>query len=137
MLLTNQLKASPSKLVGRYARRMVIENGIQDSVDFFHMDALSSVVAMKVNCDVVLTVMASTLYRLLGTKVAQGFETAKSKHIFHDLVNATAQVAIAETDISIQMQKRAHNPFLTAAGFQNTDLAIPWLDDKRLQIVLG
>jgi len=36
---------------------MLIENGIQDGVDFFHMDALSSAVAMKVNCDVQLTLM--------------------------------------------------------------------------------
>jgi hypothetical protein len=137
LLLTNQLKASPSKLVGRYARRMVIENGIQDSVDFFHMDALSSVVAMKVNCDVMLTVMASSLYRLLGTQIGQGYEIAKSKHIFRDLVNATAQVVLDENEILIRMQKRANNPFLIAADFQNTDLAIPWLDQKRLHIVLG
>lgn len=137
LLLTNQLKASASKLVGRYAHRMVIENGIQDSVDFFHMDALSSVVAMKVNCDVVLTVMASSLYRLLGTKVAEGYETAKSKHIFRDLINATAQVVIAESDISIQLQKRAHNPLLIAAGFHKTDVPVPWLEQKRLHLVLG
>jgi transposase len=137
LLLTNQLKASPSKLVGRYARRMVIENGIQDSVDFFHMDALSSVVAMKVNCDVMLTVMASSLYRLLGTQIGQGYEIAKSKHIFRDLVNATAQVELGEKDVSIHMQKRAHNPFLIAAGLQNTDLPIPWLAQKRLHIALG
>jgi hypothetical protein len=32
------------------------------------MDALSSAVPMKVNCDLQLTIMASSLYRLLGTK---------------------------------------------------------------------
>jgi len=116
---------------------MVIENGIQDGVDFFHMDALSSVVAMKVNCDVVLTVMASSLYRLLGSQVAEGYETAKSKHIFRDLINATAQVVITESDISIRLQKRAHNPLLIAAGFHNTAISIPWLAHKRLQIGLG
>lgn len=137
LLLTNQLKASPSKLIGRYAQRMVIENGIQDGVDFFHMDALSSVVAMKVNCDVVLTVMASSLYRLLGSQVAEGYETAKSKHIFRDLINATAQVVITESDISIHLQKRAHNPLLIAAGLHNTAISIPWLAHKRLQIGLG
>jgi transposase len=137
LLLTNQLKASPAKLIGRYAQRMVIENGIQDGVDFFHMDALSSVVAMKVNCDVVLTVMASSLYRLLGSQVAQGYETAKSKHIFRNLINATAQVVITESDIAIRLQKRAHNPLLIAAGFHNTAVSIPWLAHKRLQISLG
>jgi hypothetical protein len=80
----------------------------------FHMDALSSVVAMKVNCDVVISIMASGLYRLLGSKIEKGYETAKSKHIFHDRVNATVQVVVIENDISIQMQKRAHNPFLIA-----------------------
>lgn len=137
LLLTNQLKTSPAKLIGRYAQRMVIENGIQDGVDFFHMDALSSVVAMKVNCDVVLTVMASSLYRLLGSQVAEGYETAKSKHIFRDLINATAQVVMTESDISIRLQKRAHNPLLIAAGFHNTAVSIPWLAHKRLQIRLG
>ena len=137
MLLTNQLKTSPAKLIGRYAQRMVIENGIQDGVDFFHMDALSSAVAMKVNCDVLLTIMASSLYRLLGARVAQGYETAKSKHIFRDLANATAQVTITKNDISIQMQKRAHNPQLIGAGFHQTDVPIPWLAGKKLRLKFG
>jgi hypothetical protein len=131
------LKTSPAKLIGRYAQRMVIENGIQDGVDFFHMDALSSAVAMKVNCDLLLTVMASSLYRLLGAKVAHGYETAKSKHIFRDMVNATAHVAITEREIVIQMQKRAHNPHLIAADLHHTDVPIPWLADKRLHLNFG
>jgi hypothetical protein len=137
LLLTNQLNASPAKLIGRYAQRMVIENGIQDGVDFFHMDALSSAVAMKVNCDVMLTVMASSLYRLLGAAVGEGYESAKSQHIFRDLVNATAQVAINKSDITVHMQKRAHNPHLIAAGFHNTDVRIPWLADKHLRLKFG
>ena len=94
MLLTNQLTTSPAKLIGRYAQRMIIENGIEDGIDFFHMDALSSAVAMKVNCDVQLTLMASSLYRLLGQRVGNGYETAKSRHIFRDLVNGSAHIRI-------------------------------------------
>jgi hypothetical protein len=33
---------------------MLIENNLQDGVDFFHMDALSSAVALKVTCDLQL-----------------------------------------------------------------------------------
>jgi hypothetical protein len=137
LLLTNQLTASPAKLIGRYARRMVIENGIQDGVDFFHMDALSSAVAMKVTCDVMLTVMASSLYRLLGARLANGYETAKSKHIFRDFVNATGNVAISEKQITIHMQKRAHNPHLIKAGLHKTDVPIPWLDGRHLRLQFG
>src|SRR5438093_13651266 len=35
-LLTNQLRRAAPQLIGRYAQRMIIENGIADSIDFFH-----------------------------------------------------------------------------------------------------
>ena len=69
---------------------MLIENNIEDGIDFFHMDALSSAVALKVNCDLQLTLMASSLYRLLAVRIGNGYETAKSRHLFRDFVDATA-----------------------------------------------
>jgi len=136
-VLTNQLRRSAVHLVGRYAQRMLIENGIADGVDFFHMDALSSAVAMKVSCDLQLTLMASSLYRLLGERIGNGYATAKSQHIFRDFINAVAKVMITERDITVCFQKRAHNPLLMAAGFDKTDLPVPWLGRKRLQLVFG
>jgi len=101
------------------------------------MDALSSAVAMKINCDVLLTIMASSLYRLLGAKVANGYATAKSKHIFRDLVNATANLSITADQITVNFHKRAHNPQLIATDFPNTDIPVPWLDDRRLRLKFG
>jgi DDE family transposase len=49
-LVTNQLRRAASTLIERYAQRMVIENSIADGIDVFHMDALSSAVAMKITC---------------------------------------------------------------------------------------
>jgi len=137
LLLTNQLTRSPVKLIGRYAQRMLIENGIEDGIDFFHMDALSSAVALKVNCDLQLTLMASSLYRLLGSRIGHGYETAKSRHLFRDFVDATASVIVTEREVVVRFQKRAHNPLLLAAGFDRTDVPVPWLGRKRLQLVFG
>jgi hypothetical protein len=137
LLLTNQLRRSPAALVERYAQRMLIENGIEDGVNFFHMDALSSAVAMKVNCDVQLTLMASSLYRLLAQRVGNGYETAKSRHLFRDLIDATANITIGERDIVVQYQKRAHNPLLVAAGFADSATRIPWLGRKTLRFQFG
>ena len=136
-LLTNQLRRSARKLIGRYAQRMVIENAIEDSIDFFHMDALSSAVAMKVNCDLQLTLMASSLYRLLGLQIAEGYERVKSRKLFRDFVNATARVSIQERDIVVRFQKRAHNPYLINAGFDQPGTRVPWLGRKRLHLVFG
>lgn len=137
LLLTNQMRRSPATLVQRYAQRMLIENGIEDGVNFFHMDALSSAVAMKVNCDVQLTLMASSLYRLLAQRVGNGYETAKSRHLFRDLIDATANITIAEREIVVQYQKRAHNPLLVAAGFADSATRVPWLGRKTLRFQFG
>jgi hypothetical protein len=137
ILLTNQLTRTAAHLVGRYAQRMIIENSIADGVDFFHMDALSSAVAMKVNCDLQLTLMASSLYRLLAGRIGRGYERAESRHLFQDFVNATAQVKVTESDIVVRYQKRAHNPLLIAAGFHTTETVIPWLGRKRLRLVFA
>ena len=137
LLLTNQLSRSASHLIGRYAQRMLIENNIEDGIDFFHMDALSSAVAMKVNCDLQLTLMASSLYRLLAVRVGNGYEAAKSRHLFRDFIDASAEITITEGEVVVRFQKRAHNPLLIAAGFDKTDDVVPWLGGKRLRLVFG
>jgi hypothetical protein len=137
VLLTNQLRRSASKLIQRYAQRMLIENQIEDGIDFFHMDALSSAVALHITCDLQLTLMASSLYRLLGTRIGQGYEVAKSRHLFRDFIDATATIRLTEREVVVRFQRRAHNPLLLAAGFADTDVAIPWLGKKRLRIELG
>ena len=131
------MRRSPAKLIERYAQRMLIENAIADGIDFFHMDALSSAVAMKVSCDLQLTLMASSLYRLFGARIGNGYATAKSSHIFRDFIDASADIAITEDALQVRFQKRAHNPLLLAAGLQDTDIPIPWLDNKQLRIVFG
>jgi hypothetical protein len=137
LLLTNQLKRSATHLIGRYAQRMLIENNIEDGIDFFHMDALSSAVAMKVNCDLQLTLMASSLYRLLAVRIGNGYEVAKSRHLFRDFIDASAGISITEREIVVQFQKRAHNPLLIAARFDKPDEVVPWLGQKRLRLVFG
>ena len=137
LLLTNQMRPTPATLIQRYAQRMLVENSIADGIDFFHMDALTSAVAMKVNCDLQLTLMASSLYRLLVTKIGHGYAEAKSRHIFRDFIDATGQVTLTEQEIQVRFQKRAHNPLLLAAGFPAWNPPLPWLGGKRLRLLFG
>src|ERR1019366_5199342 len=78
VLLTNDLRTSAAKRITRYAQRPLIENSLADSVDFFHLDALSSAVRLKVDFDVTLTEAATGLYRMLG-RLLPGYEAAKSR----------------------------------------------------------
>ena len=137
LLMTHQLRRAASTLIERYAKRMVIENSIADGIDFFHRDALSSAVAMKLTGDLQLTLMASSLSRLLGAQVGRGYEEAKSRPIFRDFIDAVGLITPTDQEMIVRYQKRAHNPLLLAAGFANTDVSVPWLGDKRLRLVFS
>jgi len=137
LLLTNQLQRSASGLIEHYAKRMLIENTISDGVDFFHMDALSSAVALKVNCDLQLTLMGSSLYRMLGVRIGNGYATAESRHLFRDFVEASARVVVSDEAVDVFFGKRAHNPLLLAAGIADTNAPVPWWKGRRLRLSFG
>ncbi len=134
VLITNQMKRSPTQLIDRYARRMIIENVISDSIDFFHMDALSSAVPLRINVDTQLTVMASVLYRLLGVRVGKGYEKAEARRIYRDLVSHRGKVTLTEDELLVQLRARAYTPLLIEAGYTKLHYKIPWLDNKTLKI---
>src|SRR5262249_8065042 len=77
ILLANDFTSTAKTIVTRYAKRMLIENGLSDAVDFFHLDALSSAVALNVDFDVLLTVLASGIYRMFA-KALRGYERAQA-----------------------------------------------------------
>src|ERR1039457_5224000 len=131
VLLTNDLRTSAAKRITRYAQRMLIENGLADAVKFFHLDALSSAVRLKIDFDVTLTEVASGLYRMLGRRLA-GYESAQSHQLFRHFLNTPAEVEIADKRIEVTLPKRAHNPMLLAAGFGQGSTPIPWWDGRRM-----
>ena len=133
ILLTNDLKSSAKKRITRYAQRMLIENGLADSVDFFHLDSLSSAIRIKVDFDVILTEIASGLYRMIARPLP-GFESAKARQVFRHFLDTPAQIKIEDRTVEVTLPKRAHNPLLIAAGFAEGSTAVPWWDDRRLTL---
>jgi len=65
------------------------------------------------------------------------FWGAKGRHIFRDFIAAVGLITLSDREIMVQDQKRAHHPLLIAAGFGKTEVAGPWLGDKRLRLVFG
>ena len=73
---------------------MLIENGISEAIQFFHLDALSSMVGLKVDFDLQITLMASSLYRLLADRIGREYAKAQAKTIFRNLLDVSATVQI-------------------------------------------
>lgn len=134
VLLTNHLKLAPATLVTRYAQRMLIENHISESIQFFHMDALSSMVGLKVDFDLQLTLMAGSLYRLMARRIGREYERSQPKTIFRKLLDVSAKVEVEAERVVVTIDKRAHNPYLVASGLADKPVPMPWFGNKQLHI---
>ena len=133
ILLTNDRHASQAKLITRYAQRMLIENALSDAVRFFHMDALSSAVGLKVDFDMALLVIASGLYRILARRM-RGYADAQARHIFRDLIDTPADVSISAREVHVHFHRRAHLPIIIASGILDSPVKVPWWHNHTLRM---
>src|SRR5499427_4140442 len=133
ILLTND-RRTPAQLITRYAGRMLIENALSDAVRFFHIDALSSSVGLKVDFDMALLVLASGLYRSMANSM-RGYDDARARLIFRDLIDMTADVAITEREVTVRFHRRAHLPIIMDSDLFKKNHRVPWWDGRPLRFI--
>jgi hypothetical protein len=135
LFLTNNFETSARELVMNYARRNGVEDALGSSVNFFHLDCLSSEVRLNVDLDTVLTVLANGCYRWLGSRL-HGFEQSKPKALYRKFVETSGAVEIVEgRRIVVYFDRRSHNPILREAELDQDCPKIPWLGNRRLKFV--
>src|SRR5207244_13425186 len=100
---------------------------------FFHMDALSSSVGLKIDFDMVLLVIASGLYRILA-KTMRGYSDAQARQIFRDLIDMPADINISEREVEVSFHRRAHLPIILASRLIDKPIAVPWWHGRRLRL---
>ena len=133
ILLSNQPQVSVKSLITRYAQRMLIENALSDAVRFFHMDALSSAVGLKVDFDMALLVIASGLYRMVARRM-RGYADSQARQIFRDLIAMPAKIEVSDTEVEVSFLRRAHLPIVLASGLMDRPIAVPWWEGKKLRL---
>ncbi len=137
ILLTNQSNTSVVQLITRYAQRMIIENGIAEAINFFHLDALSSMVGLKVDFDLQLTLIAGSLYRLMSDRIGREYVKSTAKTLFRKIFDLSGRVNITKEEVIVRFARKAHNPFLISAGFADEVINVPWLSNKQLSFVFS
>jgi transposase len=133
LFLTNDSENKTAELVERYARRMLIENGIAENIDFFHLDALCSAITIQVDLDVMLTLIANALYRHLAKQLV-GFETSQPKQIFRRFLNTPARVTVTPEEVRIKIRRLAHHPILLDSGILKATPVVPWWEGRTLHL---
>jgi transposase len=132
-LITNDLTAPAERVVSDYARRWRVENVISEAVKFFNLNALSSPILVKVHFDILMTMIADTLYSMLAQKL-RGFEQCDAQKIYRHFIRGKADVQITSGAVQVTYPRRAHNPILRDVPWHRLPQTISWLDGAKLNL---
>jgi len=132
-LISNDFDMPSELLVGNYARRWRVENVISEAVKFFNLNALSSPILVKVHFDVIMTMIADTLYTMLAQKL-RGFENCDAAKIHRLFVKGKGKVTLKDNKITVTFPRKAHNPILRSVPWHRLPQALSWLDGVALEL---
>jgi hypothetical protein len=132
LLITNDTATRAKDLFARYAERMLVENELASYIAGFHVDSLASGLALNVDVDTTLTVIAGSLYRLLARSLKR-YEQMTPERIWRHFVDTTGKVVVDTDGVTVSLTRRTFTPVLLQAGFGELDLPIPWWGDRRLR----
>jgi hypothetical protein len=132
-LISNDTELPVELLVGHYARRWRVENTIAEAVSFFNLNALSSPILVKVHFDVLMTLVADTLYTLLARKL-RGFEDCDAPKLFRHFIKGKGTIEVRNATVTVAFPRRAHNPILPSVPWENLPSALPASADLSLSL---
>lgn len=132
LLITNDHTTNAKSLFARYAERMLIENELASYIAGFHLDALSSGLALNIDVDTTLTVIAGHLYRLLARSLKR-YEHMTPERIHRHFIDTTGTIHVADDHVNVNLETRTFTPVLLQAGYAEIDLPIPWWNQRRLR----
>ena len=131
VMLTNDFELSMEDIVRKYSRRWLVEKGIAQQIDFFHLNRVSSSMVIKVDFDLVMSILAHNLYRLLALDLDR-YQHFSDERIYEKFVNNSGEIVIDETEIRINLKKKRELPLLLDFFKQSQKTKYPWLNNKKV-----
>ncbi len=132
LLITNDLDTPAKLLFARYAERMLIENELAYLIAGFHLDALSSALALNVDLDTTLDVAAANTYRLFASDLPR-YQRAQPERLHRDFIDTGGSITITDDHVTVALRTKTYTPVLLDAGYPDLDTPIPWWNNRSLR----
>ncbi len=133
-IITNNHDLPIKTVLEVYAKRWRVENKIAEMVAFFNLNALSSPIMTRIHFDILWTMVADTLYKMLA-KDLRRFEKNLAPQIFKKFVNMPGKIIYDGNKFQVKIRKRGHTPILKEVEKLQTPFQVPWLEGKTIEIV--
>lgn len=131
LLITNDFDKPCAEMVRKYTRRWLVEKGISEQIEFFHLNRVSSSMVIKVDFDLTMSILTHNLLRLFAMDLP-GYSHNNDLTLFNKFLSMNGSIEITPDRIIIRMKKKRNLPaLLTAMGpFQNKP--ITFLGNRHL-----
>jgi hypothetical protein len=130
ILITNHFSASLESLVKKYGRRALIENEIDNQLQFFHLNRNNSGIVVKVDFDLTMSILAHNIYRLFAAKFS-GYEDSEPATIYSKFIRNAADIRVEPDTISVRFKvKRLGGTLIEELN--KSDYIYPWLGNRKV-----
>ena len=134
VIITNDFDIKIEELIRKYSQRWLVEEGISEQIHFFHLNRNNSGIVVKVDFDLVMTILAHNLYRLFAQNI-DGYNHCEAKTIFNKFILNAGEIRISDHKIIVKLKKKRTLP-LTLEQLRDYDIyKYSWLYNKTLHLL--
>lgn len=133
IIITNDFDISLKELIRKYALRWLVEKGISEQIHFFHLNRNSSGIVVKVDFDLVMTILAHNLYRLFAQNL-EGYSHCEAKTLFNKFISNAGEITISDDEIILCLKKKRTLPLILDQYSELDEIQYQWVYDKFLKI---
>ena len=89
---------------------------------------------IRIHFDILWTMIADTLYHRLAADLRR-FEHHRAPYIFRRFIDVPGHIEYDGARFRIKIRARAHTPILKGVEKLTHPFPVPWLGDKKVEIV--
>lgn len=131
LIITNDFDTPVHKIVRKYSRRWLIEKGISEQIEFFHLNRVCSSMVIKVDFDLTMTILAHNLYRLFALD-PERYTELSDERIYEKFIANNGSIEITGNNIQIELKKKRDLPQTIEMMKKYADLTYEWLGNRKL-----
>ena len=130
-IITNDFEIPLKQIVRKYARRWLVEKGISQQIDFFHLNRVNSSMVIKVDFDFVMTILTHNLYRLFALELER-YSHFTAERIYEKFIENKGDVEIKKDEIVVWLKKKRDLPLVLETMRLYEGYKYPWLNNIPL-----
>ncbi len=131
LVITNDFELKRDKVIRKYCRRWLVEKGIAEQIEFFHLNRVTSSMVIKVDFDFTMTMLAHNIYRLFALELGR-YQSCTAETIYEMFINNNGNINIDKGLITVELKKKRNLPHLIEMMEQYSNFKYSWLNNLKL-----